>query len=66
MALVEPKGRVRAFHVKSATAAKVRNILATNIDRKSELHTDESNLYIKVGAEFAAHKTVKHGSNKSG
>ena len=66
VALVEPKGRVRAFHVKSAKAASVREILVRNVDRKSELHTDESPLYVQVGREFAAHKTVKHGSNKSG
>ena len=66
VALVEPKGRVRAFHVKSATVAGVRDILVRNIDRKSELHTDESRLYVQVGREFAAHKTVRHGSNASG
>jgi hypothetical protein len=66
VALVEPGARVRAFHVKGATADKVRNILVTNIDRKSELHTDESRLYVEVGKEFADHKTVKHGSNASG
>lgn len=66
VALVEPGAKVRAFHVKSATAAGVRNILVTNVDRKSELHTDESRLYVDVGKEFAEHKTVKHGSNKSG
>jgi transposase-like protein len=66
VALVEPKGRARAFHVKTATKDKVRHILVTNASRKSELHTDESNLYWEVGGEFAAHKTVKHGSNRSG
>jgi len=66
VALVEPKGRARAFHVKPATAAKVRDILVTNASRKSELHTDESNLYPQVGEEFAAHKTVVHGWNQGG
>jgi transposase-like protein len=66
VALVEPKGRVRAFHVKSATVETVRNILVTNVSRKSELHTDESRLYVKVGREFAAHKTVEHGMNQHG
>lgn len=66
VALVEPKGRVRAFHVKPATAETVREILVKNAHRSSELHTDESNLYTKVGAEFAAHKTVEHGMNNSG
>jgi transposase-like protein len=66
VALVEPKGRARVFHVKPATADTVRDILVRNADRKSELHTDESFLYRKVGKEFAAHKTVEHGWNQSG
>jgi transposase-like protein len=66
VALVEPKGRARVFHVKGATAKKVRHILVTNASRKSELHTDESRLYIEVGKEFAAHKTVEHGVNQRG
>lgn len=66
VALVEPKGRVRAFHVKKATAEGVREILVTNVDRKSELHTDESPLYTKVGREFADHKTVEHSVNRHG
>ncbi|MEA2871847.1 MAG: hypothetical protein QOH67_1823 [Hyphomicrobiales bacterium] len=66
VALVEPKGRVRAFHVKRATADGVRTILVTNASRKSELHTDESRLYVEVGKEFAAHKTVEHGWNQGG
>lgn len=61
VALVEPKGRARAFHVKTATKSAVRKILVENADRKSELHTDESLLYREVGQEFAAHKTVEHG-----
>jgi transposase-like protein len=66
VALVEPGKRARAIHIKKATAARLREILVTNIDRKSELHTDESNLYPKVGQEFADHKTVLHGSHGEG
>jgi transposase-like protein len=66
VALVEPKGKARAVHVKTATAAKVREILVTNVSRKSELHTDESNLYKVSGKEFAAHKTVTHGWGSGG
>jgi transposase-like protein len=66
VALVEPKGRARVFHVKSATADKVRDILVRNVSRKSELHTDESRLYVESGKEFAAHKTVEHGSSGYG
>jgi transposase-like protein len=64
VALVEPKGRVRAVHVKTATKDTVREILVSNVHPSSELHTDESNLYGDVGREFAAHKTVEHGSQR--
>lgn len=66
VALVEPKGKVRAVHMKKATVAGVREFLVTNVDRASELHTDESILYVKTGREFAAHKTVEHGMNARG
>jgi len=49
VALVEPGGRARAFHLKRATSETVREVLVTNAHRTSELHTDESQLYIKVG-----------------
>lgn len=60
VSLVERGGNVRSFHVKSATADTVRTILFTNVDRKSTLHTDESNLYRYVGKAFDQHHTVKH------
>lgn len=67
VALVEkPKGLVRAFHVKRATSESMRDVLVRNAHRSSELHTDESKLYIQVGREFAAHKTVEHGWNQGG
>jgi transposase-like protein len=66
VALVEPGKKARAFHVKKAKAENVREILVTNIDRKSELHTDESPLYPVVGREFADHKTVNHGNHSTG
>jgi transposase-like protein len=66
VALVEPGKKARAFHVKKAKAENVREILVTNIDRKSELHTDESTLYPAVGREFADHKTVNHGNHSTG
>jgi transposase-like protein len=65
--LVEPQGRARAFHLAAgANATDVREVLVTNESRKSELHTDESKLYTRVGKEFAAHKTVEHSWNQSG
>ncbi len=63
--LVERGGEVRVAHLKErVTAHNVRDILVRNADRKSRLHTDESNLYPKTGAEFAMHETVNHGAKE--
>ena len=66
VALVEPKGKARVFRVAKANADTVRDIRVRNVDRKSELHTDESRIYTLVGKEFADHKTVEHGWNQRG
>lgn len=66
VALVEPGGKAKAVHVKTATKKSVREILVTNASRQSELHTDNSRLYDQVGQEFAAHKTVTHSVNGRG
>ena len=60
VALVERGGEVRSVKVDSISANEVRRILVTHADRKSELMTDESNVYIGVGKEFKSHETVKH------
>jgi transposase-like protein len=60
IALVERGGRARSFHVPRVNAKTARKILVTQIDRKSHLRTDESNLYTRVGEEFASHETVNH------
>jgi transposase-like protein len=64
VALVERGGRARAFHVDKADAETVANLLRTNASRDSKLRTDESNLYVKVGAEFAEHRTVNHSAKE--
>lgn len=67
VALVAPKtGKVRAFHVETANVETVRALLVANIHLDTELHTDESRLYVKTGKEFADHKTVRHGYNQTG
>jgi transposase-like protein len=62
ISLVERGGEVRSFHVPTAHMDTVVEIVRKNIDRESRLHTDESNLYKKVGKEFADHETVKHSA----
>jgi transposase-like protein len=63
-ALVERGGGARAFSMPKVTGENIRDALVRNASRKSRLHTDESNLYVRVGAEFAAHKTVNHGAKE--
>lgn len=58
------EGKARTFHVQRSNANTVREILVTNASRDSQLHTDESRLYTRVGTEFSAHKTVNHSAGE--
>jgi ISXO2-like transposase domain len=49
---------------KRVTSKNVREVLVKHADRKSRLHTDESNLYPSIGEEFAKHETVNHGEKE--
>jgi transposase-like protein len=60
VSLVERGGSVRSFHVAVADGATIANIVNENVLRETRLHTDESRLYTKVGASYAAHETVNH------
>lgn len=61
VALVDDsKGRVKAFHVKSADKFKIQEILFTNVFRKATLVSDESPLYTEAGKHFAGHQKVNH------
>jgi hypothetical protein len=65
LALVDTdRGQVRAFHVKHMTAEAVRDILFTNVTRRSTLVTDESRLYMQTGWEYADHQTVLHAGRE--
>ena len=64
VALLERGGEVRTFHVPFADVATVANIVNKNVHRETRLHTDESRLYTKVGANFAAHETVNHSAKE--
>lgn len=59
VALVERKGRVRAFHVPDVNAKNLKPILA-QVDRSARLMTDSSSVYLKSGNQFASHETVNH------
>ena len=47
-----------------ADGKNIQDFLFTNVHRSSELHTDEAHLYVQMGQEFAAHKTVKHSDGE--
>jgi len=64
--LVERGGGAKSVHVKSVTANAVRDILVRNVDRKSNLMSDEANVYTGVGKEFSTHGTVNHSQGEYG
>lgn len=64
LGLVERGGKVRMFHVERADAESVREIIVRNVSRESDLHTDESRLYTRLGTEFASHDTVIHSGGE--
>jgi transposase-like protein len=64
VSLVEREGKVHSRHVADVTAKSVREVIVTNVNRASALHTDESVIYPKSGAEFASHSTVNHSANE--
>jgi transposase-like protein len=62
--LVERGGQVRMFHLNDATASTVRDVLVRNVDRASNLYTDQSRLYTRTGEEYASHKTTNHSAKE--
>ncbi len=60
VALVERGGRVKSNHVATVNAATLKPILKAQIDHKSYLMTDESNVYLPIGEVFGGHGTVNH------
>mgnify|MGYP001470161937 CR=1 FL=1 len=64
LALVERGGRVRSFHIDKVNSKTIRDVLVTNVDRDTNLMTDEAFHYRKVGEEFKTHQRVQHGINE--
>jgi transposase-like protein len=62
--LVERGGEVRSFHVPSVTAKTLRPILVAQVDRKSDLMTDEGAAVMMMGREFKSHQAVRHGAGE--
>src|SRR6266404_3602513 len=53
-------GKVRSFHVATATVDEVAPIVRANISKEAHLMTDTAKIYLKLGTEFARHDTVNH------
>ncbi len=64
VSLIERDGRVASFHVANVTAQTVRPIIVKHVSRKSALMTDESNVYTRLGREFASHHAVDHARSE--
>ena len=60
VSLVERGGSVRSRVVDHVTGEAITKLLKEHVSEEAQLHTDESNLYAKVGQEFASHETVNH------
>jgi transposase-like protein len=60
VALVERKGKVRAFHVATVTAESLAPVLKGHIAESARLMTDSAPLYNEIGGHFASHETVNH------
>lgn len=64
VALIERNGEMRVKHVADVTAKTVRQVLVTQVSRKSHLMTDDSLLYYWLGREFAKHDSVNHSKDE--
>ena len=58
------EGKAHTFHVENARIKTVTDILRRNAHRMSELHTDESLIYVPVGGEFSRYNTVRHSDEE--
>lgn len=63
--LVERGGPVRSFYVREPLNKKVaRDILFANVNKASDIVTDESPIYPGAAANFIQHSTVNHSADE--
>jgi transposase-like protein len=62
--LVERGGKTRLIHIERVNSKMLRNVLVTQVDRKSTLMTDEAKYYRNAGKEFFLHETVNHSQDE--
>ena len=60
VSLVERGGDVRSFHFRRVHGQNIKSLCFTNVDRASNLMTDQAHFYAPIGREFASHKAVLH------
>ena len=54
-------GQMRSFTFDKFRSDEIHPIIRANISREARLMTDEARMYIKIGKEFAEHRTTLHG-----
>jgi hypothetical protein len=64
LTLVERGGSARSFHIDNASIASIVPILRANINRETDLMTDEARHYMNVGGAFASHGAVHHAAKE--
>lgn len=61
--LVERDGKVRSTHVQSVTAANLRPILVSQVDKATTLYTDDAGQYRHMNRD-STHEVVNHGKKE--
>jgi hypothetical protein len=64
LTLVEREGSARSFHVDGTTLGTLLPIIRMNINRESNLMTDQASWYKSPGKEFANHGAVDHSNDE--
>ena len=64
VSMVERGGKVRSFHVESASKETVAKIVVKNIAKEATLHTDESRLYTGADAHVSKHESIRHAAGE--
>jgi hypothetical protein len=64
LTLVERGGSARSFHIDGTTLGTLLPIIRVNLNRESDLMTDQASWYKGVGKEFASHGAVEHSADE--
>jgi transposase-like protein len=60
LSLIERSGPARSFHLEGSRIADIAPVLRANLDKQSNLMTDEGTYFKQIGREFARHGVVNH------